>query len=242
MATLRLTTFNIQHGRNHNLQGDIIDLPLMASTAKSTGASVFGFNEVRCGLTDGIPGFPDAPGVFASLLDGKAVFGKAIELGEGKHYGNLLVSKLPVLDSEVITIPDPVTRTGNRLYETRCIIRAVLDCEGKPVTLLCSHFGLNDDEHGFAVATVLRLIENDKNPVVLMGDFNMTPDDAHYALIAERMTDCAVFCGSDEYTFSSDNPRERIDYIFVRGTKVKECHTVRVIASDHFPVTAEIEI
>ena len=46
---LRVTTFNIQHGSNYNLPGDVIDLPLMARTAASTGASVYGFNEIRRG-------------------------------------------------------------------------------------------------------------------------------------------------------------------------------------------------
>ena len=56
MKSLSVTTFNIQHGRNHNLPGDVIDLPLMAKNASETGASVIGFNEVRRGTSEGIPG------------------------------------------------------------------------------------------------------------------------------------------------------------------------------------------
>lgn len=242
MKTFTVTTFNIQHGRNHNLPGDVLDFGLMAETALSTGADFYGFNEVRRGTHDGIPGFPDTPAMLGGLIGGTAVFGHAITLAPGKLYGNAAVSKLPVLGSEVVPVPDPVPRSGGRGYETRCIMRTAVDVQGTPVTVLGSHFGLNRDERENAVEVIKRIAAECETPLVLMGDFNMTPDDPCYAALACRFTDALAFAGADEYTFPSDSPRMRIDYIFVRGLRVISAHTVKKIASDHFAVTAELGI
>lgn len=242
MKTFTVTTFNIQHGRNHNLPGDVIDFGLTAETVLSTGADFYGFNEVRRGAQEGIPGFPDTPAVLGGLIGGTAIFGQAITLAPGKLYGNAAVSKLPVLGYEVVPIPDPEARAGGRLYETRCIIRTAADVQGTPVTVLCSHFGLNRDERENAVAVIKRIADGCGTPLVLMGDFNMTPDDPCYAALACRFTDALAFAGKDEYTFPSDSPRERIDYIFVRGLRVISARTVKKIASDHFAVTASLGI
>ena len=241
MNSLTVATFNIQHGRNHNLQGDVLDFGLMAQTVASTGASVFGFNEVRCGAAgEDIPGFPDTPAILGGLLGGEAVFGRAITLGEGKHYGNALVSKLPVLSHEVIPIPDPSPKSGRRYYESRCIIKTVVDCGEREAVILNSHFGLNPDERRNAVKTVFDAIKGCDMPVILMGDFNMTPDDPCYAALACEFTDSAAFAGTDCATFPSDAPKDRIDYIFVRGAAVIGSHTVQKVASDHFAVSAEV--
>ena len=241
MKKFRVTTFNIQHGRNHNLPGDVLDFELMARTAASTNADFYNFNEVRRGETEGIPGFPDTPGILGDLFGGKAVFGQAITLGPGKYYGNALVSMLPVLGSETVIIPDP-PREGGRGYETRCIMRTVIDVGGTPVTVLGSHFGLNHSERESALETVKALAGECSTPMVLLGDFNMTPDDPVYAALACRFTDCAAYAGTDEFTFPSHAPRERIDYIFARGLRVLGANVVKTVASDHLAVTAELAV
>lgn len=242
MKTFTVTTFNIQHGRNHNLPGDVIDLGLMAETALSTGADFYSFNEVRRGECEGIPGFPDEPEILGALIGGKAIFGRAITLAPGKHYGNAAVSRLPVLGSTVIPIPDPEPAPGGRYYESRCIMRTTVDVQGTPVTVLGSHFGLNRDERENALAEVKRAADGCETPIVLMGDFNMTPDDPCCAALSCELTDALAYAGEDGFTFPSDSPRERIDYIFVRGLRVLGAGVVKKVASDHFAITARLGI
>ena len=238
----RVTTFNIQHGQDHNVPEEKTDLGLMAETAASTGARVFGFNEVRRGETEGLPGYPDTPRILGELLGGEAVFGKAIEFGEHRAYGNALVSGFPVLQQETVLIPDPDPRTGTDYYETRCVLRAVLDIGGRPVTVLCTHFGLNADERANAADTVLRLAAEAEGPVLLMGDLNAAPGDPVIQRLSAVFTDAAKALDAEEDTFSSDDPHIRIDYIFLKGLRPVEVHTVKRIASDHFALTAEIEL
>ena len=238
--TFRVTTFNIQHGRDHNGEEEVIDIPMMARVADGTGASVFGFNEVRRGEAENVPGYPDTPAILGELLGGEAVFGKAIEFGEHRAYGNALVSRYPILSAETVPIPDPDPRTGHDYYETRCVIKAVIDVGGAPVTVLGTHFGLNPDERQNAADTVLRLAAETDTPVILMGDLNAVPADPVIKRLSAVFTDAAKALGNEEDTFASDAPYERIDYIFLRGLTPLEIHPVKQIASDHFALTAEL--
>jgi endonuclease/exonuclease/phosphatase family metal-dependent hydrolase len=55
-------------------------------------------------------------------------------------------------------------------------------------------------------------------------------------------TDSHAFVGKDVTTFPSHAPDIRIDYIFVRDARVIDADTVCKVVSDHFAITAEIEI
>ena len=111
---------------------------------------------------------------------------------------------------ENIPIPDPNPKKYSGYYETRCLLKAVLE---NGVTVLVSHFGLNRDEQENAVKTVLENLEEKK--CVLMGDFNMLPENELLLPIRERMKDTADFFGYPLLSFPSDKPDRKIDYIFV---------------------------
>ena len=92
---------------------------------------------------------------------------------------------------------------------------------------------------------------NSKNlPVILMGDFNATPDETPIKEI------CKVFFDtfdSDNYTestfngFNSKTQPKRIDYIFAKNFTVKsfkidkEMRSEGLYISDHYPVTATFQ-
>lgn len=236
-------TFNIQHGRNHNCKGDVIDLPLMAETVRRQNADIVGFNEVRCGTdSDHSSGYSDQAAFFSSALNGDCRFGKAINISENCAYGNAIFSKHPIVDFEVVMIPDTTERVAGYHYETRCVIKTDYIFGAKRLTVLNSHFGLGIGEPENAVDTVLSIASSVNNPVVLIGDFNLTPDNRNIKKLTAVFTDIHASLGRDEFTFPSDAPEMRIDYIFSRGLKIISAETVKVIASDHYSVTAELEL
>ena len=194
---IRLMSFNIQHGRNYNLNGDVIDLPLMAKAIIDNAPDFVGLQEVRCGTVEN---FADQPKIISAITGGSAFFGKAINLGEGKGYGNAAISHLPVTSCEIIPIPDPENKLPTRFYETRCVMKLEVDCEGKPLTLLVTHFGLNPDEQENAVDTVLKIISTCKTPVILMGDLNMSPGERPLLRLSEKLTDTASALKNEELT------------------------------------------
>ena len=164
-------------------------------------------------------------------------FGKAIDFEMGP-YGNGILSKLPILSSEVITVPDPFPKTGKKYYETRSVTKAILQ---GGITVIAAHFGLNDDEQISAVKTVVDNLEPEK--CILMGDFNATPDTPHLSPIKERMKDAASHFTEELLSWPSDIPREKIDYIFVTpDIEIVSADIPAHIASDHRPHIAEIVI
>ena len=89
--------------------------------------------------------------------------------------------------------------------------------------------------------TVLENAEDEK--CVLMGDFNMTPDDATRAPIFKIMKDTAALIDGEGLSFPSDKPDRKIDYVFVsKDVRVISADVPPVIASDHRPHLAEIEL
>lgn len=230
---MKIMTFNTQHCLNYLEQK--IDFDVMANAIKTVGADVVGLNEMR---NEGP--HPDYTNQVKTLADRVGFehyyFAQAITF-DGNPYGNGIISRYPIDEVKVVSIPDPKVKGYDGYYETRCVLVAKI----KDYTLLVSHFGLNPDEEENAVKTVLSEVESEK--CILMGDFNMKPDNAILAPIYERMTDTATaFENADAKTFPSDKPVEKIDYIFVsRDVKVLSAYVPEIIASDHRPLVAEIE-
>ena len=146
-------------------------------------------------------------------------------------------------------IPDPVEREPEgRHFETRCLIKAVIDVpdeatgEVKPLTVLVTHMGLNRSEAMNAVQTAIDQLQPGQ-PTVLMGDFNLTPDSDTIAPLFDHYQDAAALLPEGTNTFPSEEPIKKIDYIMCAGpVKFVKAEVPAVVASDHRPHTATIEI
>ena len=235
---MKIMTFNTQHCASYLDKQHRIDFDLMAKAIRMFDPDVVGLNEMRGQGPTNHPDFKDQVAILSELTEMKHYyFAPAIELPDGL-YGNGLLSKTPFLSVEKNMIPDPVERGYDGYYETRCIIKAVL--EGG-ITVLVTHMGLNPDEQENAVNTVISLVEDKK--CVLMGDFNMQPENPILTPIFDRMTDTATFFDSEKMSFPSDAPDRKIDYIFVSGdVKVDFADIPSVVASDHRPHVAIVDM
>ncbi len=230
---MKIMTFNTQHCLNYITRK--IDFEAMAKVIRDSGADFVGLNEMR-GKGTNIE-YEKQVEILSSLTGMKYYgFGEAIMVGGENPYGNGFLSNIPVVKWEKIMIPDPVGEK-TLTHETRCILKITL--EGG-ITVLVTHFGLNADEKENAIKTVLENIENEK--CILMGDFNITHEEEILAPIRERMADTADAFSEVLLSFPSDEPKIKIDYIFVsRDIKVISADIPAIIASDHRPHTAKIE-
>lgn len=232
---MKIMTFNTQHCLNYKER--FIDIPLMAKVIRESGADLVGLNEMYG--AGSAPGYTDQTGTLAQLTGMEHYFARALGFDGVKPYGNGLLSRLPILTAETILIPDPVEKTGPKNYETRCVLKATL--EGG-ITVLVTHMGLNPNEEELAVQTVLEHLAPEK--CILMGDFNVLPDDPVLLPIRQRMKDAAALIpGPVPLTWPSDAPEKKLDYIFVsQDVKLLWADVPRIVASDHFPHVAVIEI
>jgi endonuclease/exonuclease/phosphatase family metal-dependent hydrolase len=119
-------------------------------------------------------------------------------------------------------------------------LKATVDV-GTDLQVLVSHFGLNPDEQENAVKTVLSNIPEEH--CVLMGDFNMEPDNPILYPITQKLHDTAQNFSAPKLSFPSDIPSVKIDYIFVsKDLKVPYSDIPEIVSSDHRPYVAVIEL
>ena len=235
MMDIRVMTFNTQHCLNYVTRK--IDFDVMAKAILDLDADVVGLNEMR-GAGDR-EDFEAQTEKLSELTGYKYFyFAKAIDVGVNNPYGNAILSRLPIECAETVMIADPIPDPAGEYYETRCVLKARLECG---LNILISHFGLNPDEQFNAVETVVSNLERER--CVLMGDFNVFPDNSVLWPIRERMTDTAEFFEGERLSFPSDVPDRKIDYIFVsRDLEVRAADIPAVVASDHRPHFADISL
>ena len=232
-------TFNIQHALDYQRQ--VIDFDLFINAIKKYGADLCGLNEVRG--NGPVKDYTDQTAAIAGGLGYAGYFGEAIKVQGTSPYGNAVVSKYPFKSTEIIAIPDPENKRGKYSFESRCIIKAVINYEGTDICFLICHMGLNLSEQRNAVKTICSLLDEIKMPVILMGDFNTTPKSRVLKPIRERLNDTDKLNPLKNYgTYPSDKPEKKIDYIFYRGLKCIKTETIKEIFSDHLPIIAEFEI
>lgn len=234
---VKFMSYNTQHCLNYVTKK--IDFDLIANTIKNCGADVIGLQEMRdlgehteyeaqTKILSEKLGFPYYYFARAILFDGK------------NPYGNAIISRYPIIGAETVMIPDPEVRGYSGYYETRCILRAKIDV-GEGVEVFVSHFGLNPDEQKNAVKTVVDNLP--KRKCVLMGDFNMSPDDAILQPIMDLLFDTAKLFQQPKLSFPSDKPEWKIDYIFsTKDLFVSFADIPEIISSDHRPHVAIIEV
>ena len=228
----RIMTFNTQHCLNFLEQK--IDYEIMANVINTQNADIVGLNE----MFDIGSEFGEQTKKLSDLTNLKNhYFACACNFSNEGKYGNGLLSRYKIEKMETISIPDPSPRKYNGYYEPRCILKAMLE---NGLTVMVTHFGLNPDEHENAVKAIVENLEKEK--CILMGDFNVSPDNAVLNPIKEKMIDASQLLNDEGFSFPSDNPKMKIDYIFVSpDLKVTYAEVLPIVASDHRPHIAEIE-
>ena len=236
---MKIMTFNIQHCLDYQKQ--VIDFDLFATAIKKYSADVCGLNEVR---GDGpVKDYSDQTNILADKLGFYRYFGEAIKVKGTSPYGNAIVSKYEIKTVETMKIPDPVFKLERVTYETRCIIKAIINIDNADICFLVTHMGLSKSERKNAVKLLCKIIDETTLPIILMGDFNAEPDDKVFVPLYERLEDTQKkSVNPDVKTYPSDKPNVKIDYIFYRGLTCKKAETVTEIYSDHLPITAEFSV
>ena len=265
---LKIMTYNIASGRCYAIDEKVTPdggaetrLDACAEVIREISPDLCGLNEIN----HYIPGYVEKVGHFQNVADqtgylavfsglNHSFFGKAISIEGRGSYGNAVISKYPILEAEAIGVPDPQIFDENAYYETRGITKVKLDIAGG-ITVLQIHVGLATAEKQNAVVELCRIIDETEGPLILMGDFNMCPDNFLLDRIRSRLTEVTPEGEGYVHTFPSwthdcnipenirMHPYCKLDYIFVsHHFKPLGCRVVKSRASDHMPMIAELEI
>ncbi|MBO5746642.1 MAG: endonuclease/exonuclease/phosphatase family protein [Clostridia bacterium] len=232
---MRVMTFNVQHCLDFIKKE--INVDLFAEAIRKQNVDVCCLNEV---YNEGPrERNTDQSGYIAEKLGFYPFFGEAIKVGGENPYGIAMVSRFAFKSVEKVDIPD--RDTDKPRFEHRCCIKAVVEVDGQDVTVINSHFGLNDGEKQSAVETVCRLVGECETPVIVTGDFNMQPDNEILRPLFECLKDTTELDKGQTNTFRSDDPTRKIDYILYKGLRCVSCETVNEIYADHLPIVAEFK-
>ena len=230
---MKIMSFNTQFCTNYITKE--IDFQIMADAINKYNPDIVGLNEMYD--VSHMEEFDSQTRKLSELTGMKYYsFAEACTLEEGT-FGNGILSKIPFESVEVIPVPEEEIKTGNQLYEPRCLLKVKLE---NGFSVLVIHFGLNEDEHVHAVNTVIENLTEEK--CILMGDFNVTPENPVLLPIIEKMNDAADLFGNKLMSFPSDKPYKKIDYIFTsKDVEIISADIPEIISADHRPHIAEVK-
>ncbi len=166
----------------------------------------------------------------------------------GRTAGGVLL--LANLRTAVVQAQDVLLTKHEGLHQ-RGLAMAVVDVNGARFKVASMHLGLDADERRRHVEEVFQHLDGlpgETTPVVLAGDVNETAERPTWQRLTERFVDSyAQAPYGDGITFSTRNPRRRIDAVFVdREIEVVSCGVPDLpnleLASDHRPVLAELRV
>lgn len=232
--SVTLMSFNTQHCMNYISRK--IEFDIFVEEIQRYNADIIGLNEIRDkGESEE---YQAQAKILAERLGYYYYFAKAVDFDGVNPYGNAILSRYPIISAETILVPDPEVPAYDGYYETRCLLKAKIDLWGG-IEVCVIHFGLNPDEQQNAVNTVLANISDEK--CILMGDFNITPDNPLLVPIHDKMYDTAALFSQERLSFPSDEPTIKIDYMFTsRDIKVVSADIPADVVSDHRPYIAVI--
>jgi endonuclease/exonuclease/phosphatase family metal-dependent hydrolase len=165
------------------------------------------------------------------------ISGPTVERLDG-HYGNILLTRLPILD---------VRKLDLTVYrrEPRGALDVDLDAHGTKIRVVATHLGLLPSERRKQVQRILEILASDESDglTVLLGDINEWFTRGRPLRWLHRH----FGQGHGGRTFPSRFPLLRLDRIWVRPSEALQTFRVHATpltrrASDHLPVTAEIQI
>lgn len=237
-SSYKVLTYNIFHGENPYNKGQS-NLADVSALIKSLDPDVVFLQEVDS-MTNRTKGFNqdrkvDVAAELGGLSGRSGYFAKAIDFSDGGYGEGILVRKLT--DIIRVTLPFPQGGEGRAMIAVK---------EKGNIILAGTHLCHQHKTNRLAqVEAIINYYQKTGLPMVIGGDFNFRPESEEYKRITEHFYDAAVLGNNVQFTFDADNPRGRIDYIFLsknRSWKVKDVRTVQSLASDHLPLYAEVKI
>ncbi len=214
---VRILTYNIHHAEGFDGK---LDVQRIASAIRQTGADVVALQEVDKNV--GRSGTIDQPQTLAKLLDLHYAFGGNLEL-QGGHYGNALLSRLPIKSSVNHLLPN----TGGG--EQRGVLQVELELpQSYRLTVLATYFDHRPD-HAQRLASAQMINQMTASildhPVCLAGDLNAVPTSS----VLDQLSSHWNRPSQEHFTVPVHTPSEQIDYMMPIRTSLNTDFGVRVL-------------
>jgi endonuclease/exonuclease/phosphatase family metal-dependent hydrolase len=252
VSPVRLVTFNTHHGVGDDGRHD---LPRLARLLADAEPDVICLQEVDRHFGERSEHVDQAL-LLASALDMQLAWGPSIDeppragQTERRQYGNALLSRLPVLVSDVHPLPGA--------GEPRSALHALVQLHGLTLAVTTTHLSSRSPaDRAAQAAAVAALHPEAGGPGVLVGDLNAGAGAPELGVLRERFADAWALAqdrtdqagrfslhAGQGLTHPARRPRVRIDQVWVSaGVSVT---VARVLdgssTSDHHPLLVDLEL
>ena len=224
-------TYNIHSAFNSHGRHNPEDI---AQVIEDSGADIIGLQEInRDRMLDGAS---DLVTWLSRRLDMPVIFDGT----EEPHWGNALLSRLPILDHGTSELPRDGSLIGRGYSWAEIDIGT-----GEPLLVINTHLHQVEGDSDIRLEQVPVLLEfwNTRPRTVLMGDLNAKPEWPEMELLYESgLVDAWLEWGSGTgLTFPAASPNKRIDYIWLSpDLSGSSTEVIQTVASDHLPILVQI--
>jgi endonuclease/exonuclease/phosphatase family metal-dependent hydrolase len=146
---------------------------------------------------------------------------------------NHLITRLSTIEPN----PSPLVMPG--------FAEAVINIKGIKIPFFVTHLDYREDKtiRSIQVQEMIPIILRKTGESVLIGDLNAPPDEPELDPLFNIYQDTLAACTNQCFTFPSDSPKLRLDYILVtHEIRTYSSQVMETTASDHRPVVANLEI
>jgi len=238
-SSLRVLVFNIHAGKDAAGKDNIADL---ATLIRTTRADVILLQEVDRGTNRS--GKIDQVQALMGATRFSGVFGRSLDY-DGGQYGIAAFARRGFVFNETIDLPvTPVQTRAGGSHEPRAALLASAITREERLQVLTTHLDPSAEEtyrlqEAQLVLNIVRARASAETPVLVGGDFNAEPESAVVRKLRDGgLRDAWTECGhGDGLTYPADQPRKRIDYLFLTGAL--RCSAAEVLdtrISDHRPL------
>ena len=220
--TITVMSYNI---RNSTGMDNVRDFDRTAAVISAANPSVVAILEV-----DSITGRSKGTYVLGELAQRSGMqpfFAPAIDYDGGRYGIGLLAAETPL---SVVRHALPGREEA----------RALIIAEFKDFIFAATHLSLTEEDALESASIISGLFADAKKPVIIAGDFNVTPGSETTSLLSKQFT---MVNNPEIPTFPADEPNTTIDYIMIKGEGMDaiECEVVNApTQSDHRPLVVKL--
>ncbi|SFL85819.1 Metal-dependent hydrolase, endonuclease/exonuclease/phosphatase family [Gracilibacillus orientalis] len=236
---IKVMTYNIHHGKGLDKK---VNLHRICDVIANSNADIIGLNEVDRYFSKRSH-FLDQTEYLTNELNYYGFFSPSLSLKPRKNcvtrqYGNAILSRFPIHASNSYVFSNRLCFT-----EDRSILEAIIPLNDKLVHFYVTHLSLNPCIHNKQSEFI---INKAKRPAVIIGDWNMKMQSKRWRRVVEVYRDVWDSVENPAgLTYPSQNPRKRLDYMFV-SNDIKildvQVNDFMPTASDHLPLVSTLSI
>lgn len=223
---MRVMTYNIRGGWGSDGQRSTARI---AGVIRDQNPDIVCLQEVHQRLPQSR--FVDQPARLEAETGLPLVFQANLRLGFG-GYGLAIASRYAVVSVQNHLLPS--------VREQRGVLQVRLGTPDGPLTVFCTHWGLNGEERKKQAARLAELVLAAPGPILVAGDFNERPDAPGVRQLLTQTGLLDADAAQNRPTYPADVLEARIDFVFFSPMlPLKSVFPVMTLASDHLPLVAE---